>query len=279
MLSILIPANNEAARIGECLTAVLASNVPDTFNKPPEIIVIANGCHDETAKIASSYIQQAKDNGWQLKVINQTVGNKLAALNTGDAKAGFTTRIYLDADVIVSRNLINELQAVLHHDYPVYASGTVVMPIPKTWVSKAYRRIYSRVPFFTHGVPGCGLFAVNQLARKRWGKFPDIISDDTFVRLQFIPKERLRVPATYQWPIVEGFANLIKVRRRQNIGVAQITALYPALMQNDDKPAFSFINILKLMLSDPIGFCIYATVSLAVRMPGNANANSWERGR
>ncbi len=279
MLSILIPANNEAARIGECLTAVLASNLPDTFNKPPEIIIIANGCHDETDKVASSYIKHATDNGWQLKVINLTVGNKLTALNTGDAKAEFAMRIYLDADVIVSRDLVSELYTVLHHDHPVYASGTVVMPIPKTWVSRSYRRIYSRVPFFTHGVPGCGLFAVNQAARKRWGKFPDIISDDTFVRLQFSPKERVSVLSTYQWPVVEGFANLIKVRRRQNIGVAQIATLYPALMNNEDKPAFSFINILKLMLHDPIGFCIYATVSLAVRIRGNANANNWERGR
>lgn len=279
MLSILIPANNEAARIGDCLTAVLASNLPDTFDKPPEIIVIANGCTDETAKVASGYMQQAKNNQWHLKVIELTAGNKLSALNSGDAKAGFSMRIYLDADVIVSPDLMDELHTVLDQDGPVYASGTVIMPVPKTWVSQAYRRIYSRVPFFTHGVAGCGLFAVNELARKRWGQFPDIISDDTFVRLHFSPKERIGVSATYQWPIVEGLSNLLKVRRRQNIGVAQIATLYPALLKNDDKPPSSYMHILKLFLSDPIGFCIYIFVSLAVRMRGKAITTNWERGR
>lgn len=279
MLSILIPANNEADRIGDCLAAILASSLPQEPEEPPEIIVIANGCSDTTAEAASGYIDQARSKGWHLIVLDIPMGGKLNALNVGDEHATNDIRIYLDADIIVSPLLVKELHNVLDRAQPVYASGTVIIANPKTWVSRAYKRIYSRVPFFTQGVPGCGLFAVNAQGRARWEKFPDIISDDTFVRLKFSPDERLSVPATYLWPIVEGFSNLVKVRRRQDIGVAEIAKTYPALLQNDDKPSFNLMHTIKLATSDPIGFCIYATVAIAVRISGKKNTKDWSRGR
>lgn len=279
MLSILIPANNEADRIGDCLAAVLASSLPQQPDTPPEIIVIANGCNDATVPSALSYIDQAKSLGWHLIVLDIPTGGKLNALNVGDEHAANDIRIYLDADIIVSPLLVTELHGVLDCAQPIYASGTVIIANPETWVSRAYKRIYARVPFFTQGVPGCGLFAVNAQGRARWAKFPDIISDDTFVRLKFSPDERVSVPATYLWPIVEGFSNLVKVRRRQDIGVAEIAEIYPALMQNDDKPPFNLMRTIKLAISDPIGFCIYASVAVAVRISGKKNAKDWSRGR
>lgn len=279
MLSILIPANNEVDRIGDCLAAILASSLPQKPDTSPEIIVIANGCIDTTAQAAAGYIDRARSKGWHLIVLDISMGGKLNALNVGDEYATNDIRIYLDADIIVSPLLVKELHGVLDRAQPVYASGTVIIANPKTWVSRAYKRIYSRVPFFTQGVPGCGLFAVNAQGRARWARFPDIISDDTFVRLKFSPDERLSVPATYLWPIVEGFSNLVKVRRRQDIGVVEIAKRYPALMQNDDKPPFNLMRTIKLATSDPIGFCIYATVAIAVRISSKKNAKDWSRGR
>jgi len=279
MLSVLIPANNEADRIGACLAAILASPLPQAPDKRPEIIVIANGCNDDTATIASDYTDMAVSKGWYLIVLNVQEGGKLNALNIGDECASNDTRIYLDADVIVSPLLIGQLYAVLDENTPVYASGTVIIMQPKTWISRAYKRIYARVPFFTEGVPGCGLFAVNGQGRARWDHFPDIISDDTFVRLQFSPKERIGVSATYLWPIVEGFSNLVKVRNRQDAGVTQIVEQYPGLMKNDDKPPFGFIGVIKIAINDPIGFCVYAAVAIGVRMQGKADNKDWSRGR
>uniref|UniRef100_A0AAN0MD34 Uncharacterized protein n=1 Tax=Yoonia rhodophyticola TaxID=3137370 RepID=A0AAN0MD34_9RHOB len=45
--------------------------------------------------------------------------------------------------------------------------------------------------------------------------------------MNFTPAERVEVPATYIWPMVEGFGNLVRVRRRQDIGVAEIAQKYP----------------------------------------------------
>lgn len=277
MFSVLIPANNEADHIGTCLQAILAS---DLVRGPqnPEIIVMANGCCDRTVALAQETETLAWEKGWRLTVLDLPEGNKLRALNAGDSVANFGTRIYLDADVVVSPQVIPQLHAVLAEETPRYASGSLVVAPCRTWISRAYRRIYLRVPFMTQGVPGCGVFAVNAAGRARWGVFPDIISDDTFVRLQFAPEERVAVPAPYEWPIVEGFANLVKVRARQDRGVREIAARYPALLQNDDKPAFGSARVLKLAFSDLIGFIVYAGVAMASRCQ-RKQSHTWSRGR
>lgn len=276
MLSVLIPANNEADQIGTCLQAVLASEMP--AGDAPEIFVMANGCTDQTVAIARQAETLAWEKGWRLQVLEISEGNKLNALNQGDAAARFGTRVYLDADVVVQPGVLGQLAEVLADPSPRYASGTLCVAPCATWVSRAYRRIYLRVPFITHGVPGCGLFAVNAAGRERWGAFPDIISDDTFVRLQFAPNERFAVPARYEWPIVEGFANLVKVRARQDRGVAEIAQKYPALLKNDDKPRFGKGLALKMAVSDPMGFAVYATVALATRLK-RGGSQDWSRGR
>ena len=138
--------------------------------------------------------------------------------------------------------------------------------------------VWRRVPFMAQGVPGCGVFAVNAAGRARWDTFPEIISDDIYVRLQFRPGERQGVPAPYRWPIAEGWRNLVKVRRRQNAGVDEIAARYPALTRNDDKPRFPLPEKLGLALRDPLGFVVYAGVALAVKLTPRTRQD-WSRGR
>lgn len=274
MLSVIIPANNEGPLIGNAMSALFASPRPATV----EIIVVANGCSDDTVKQANAFQQQAAQKGWALKVLDLPEGNKMRALNAADAAASGEARVYLDADVIVSPQLLGLLDDKLRNDRPLYASGTLRLARSSTWTSRAYGRIYACVPFIAKGVPGAGLFAVNGMGRKRWTEFPDIISDDTFVRLQFKPSERVSVPAVYDWPLVEGIANLVKVRRRQNAGVNEIAATYPELLKNDDKTDLGMAGKMRLALRDPVGFLVYAGVALLVKLTSQ-KSGSWERGR
>ena len=276
MISIIIPANNEERMIPQCMTALLAS---DPIEEAVEIIVAANGCTDATAQVAQGWQDRVAAKGWDLVVLDIAQGGKMNALNQADAAAQGDKRVYVDADVVVDPDLLADLAAVLSADGPVYASGDVRIAPAHSFASRAYRQIYKRVPFFTQDVPGCGVFAVNAVARQRWGKFPDIISDDTFVRLSFAPQERVRTRAGYDWPIVEGFANLVKVRRRQNIGVAEVAALYPELMKNDQKTPLGLRKTLGLALSYPIGFFVYGLVSVVVKLTQNHGNPSWSRGR
>lgn len=271
-LAVIIPANNEEDWIARCLRAVLASRGP----AHAQVIVVANGCSDATAEIARGFTRDFAARGWALVVLELVQGSKIAALNAGDGWVTAPVRVYLDADVVVDPDVLGQLAERLDHAAPAYGSGTLVVPRPATPASRAYLRIYQKVPFIAQGVPGCGLFAVNDAGRKRWGDWPDVISDDTFARLNFTGKERHKVPGRYEWPIVEGWSALVRVRRRQNVGVDEIARDYPALARNDDKPELRLMDKLAMALRDPVGFAVYGGVALATRF---GKDTAWARGR
>ena len=104
-----------------------------------------------------------------------------------------------------------------------------------------------------------------------------MIADDGFARLNFSPAERTRVEVPYAWPITEGFRRLIRVRRRQDAGTAQLAERYPDLQQNASGDRPSLGRMLRLGLTDPVGFAVYATVTVAVRL--GRPSQGWDRGR
>ncbi len=276
VFSVIVPASNEARLIERCLESLLASEW--SCAERLECIVVANGCRDDTAARARSLSARFAERGWRLVVLDLPQGGKPGALNAGDAQVrGDGPRAYLDADVVVSPGLLQQLAADLSDAAPRYASGQLEI-VAEGWVSRAYARFWRRVPFMRNGVPGCGLFAVNAAGRTRWTEFPPIISDDTFVRLCFAPTERHSVPAPYRWPIAEGFGALVRVRRRQDAGVAEVEALYPALPDNDDKLPFGRKALLTEAARAPLGFLVYAAVALAVRLTRKGQQD-WSRGR
>lgn len=277
VLSVIIPASNEAGQIGPCLEAVCTSRWQRSA--PVEVIVVANGCSDDTASRARDKTGRFASRGWVLNVIERAEGGKPGALNAGDIAALGAIRVYLDADVLVGADLLAQLADALEHERPRYASGSVRMVAPDSAISRAYARIWRQVPFMAQGVPGCGLFAVNAAGRARWGAFPDIVSDDTFVRLQFRPDERVAVADAYRWPIVSGFRNLVRVRRRQDRGVDEIADRFPDLMKNDDKQPLGRGRMLGMALRDPVGFAVYGSVSLLSRLTRGQGAQDWSRGR
>lgn len=258
--------------IGDCLRALFAS---DPVPGGAEVIVVANGCRDATVQEAKACQEQARD--WTLTVLDLPQGGKPGALNAGEAVARGAVLAYLDADVVVSPALARRIAKALEGPEPGYASGQVVIPAPANRFSRVYAGFYRQVPFFHHGVPGCGVFAMNRAGRVRWGAWPEIISDDTFARLNFTPEERHVVPATYLWPIVEGFGALVRVRRRQDAGVAEIAQRYPALLAHDDARPRGPDWVLRAATRAPLGFLAYVTVASAVRLrPGGTG---WARGR
>lgn len=280
-ISIIVPASNEAAIVGDALEALLASRLDDEAGAPfpIEIVVVANGCTDNTAEVALSFAHRATERGWSLVCLDIPEGDKLNALNVGDDNASFQNRLYLDADVVIDQDLLAALASVLDRPDPIYASGRLRIAEPRSFATRHYAAFWEKLPFVAEGVPGCGLFAVNAAGRALWGRFPDIISDDTFVRLQFAPRQRIAVEEAYDWPMVEGFRNLVRVRRRQDRGVRQVERLFPQLCRNDAKKRLGVGGVLTLAMRDPMGFAVYACVSLAVRIQSRSAGSAWERGR
>jgi glycosyltransferase involved in cell wall biosynthesis len=261
LLSVIIPASNEAGFIGPCLTALLASQPVQA-----EVIVVANGCHDATAAIARGFAGAATARGWRFIVLDLPAGSKPGALNAGDATAQGAARLYLDADVVVSAGVLPQIATALARAAPTYAGATPRIPRAQSRITRAYARFWQTLPFARSTAPGFGLFAVNAAGRARWGEFPAIIADDTFVRLQFLPDERVQVMASYDWPMIEGFAALTRVRRRQDAGMAEIAARFPDLLPHEGKARLGLGGLLTRGLRDPAGFATYAAVSLAVRL-------------
>jgi glycosyltransferase involved in cell wall biosynthesis len=274
-LTIVLPANNEEAYIADCLRALMAS---EPANVPVQLLVVANACTDRTVAVARSFETAATAMGWTMQVVDLAEPGKLNALNVGDDLALGDLRIYLDADVIVSpelvRMLVSELAAT---QAPRYASGIPRIAPARSAVTRAYARFWQQLPFARSEAPGFGVFAMNAAGRARWGRFPAIISDDTYVRLLFAPHERKGVPATYEWPMVEGFDRLVKVRRRQDEGVKEIARKWPELLKNEGKTSPGLKQLLALGLREPAGFLVYAAVTLAVR--SRQGSTHWTRGR
>jgi glycosyltransferase involved in cell wall biosynthesis len=273
-LTIIIPASNEEAYIGRCLDALL---MQDVNAGRLQIIVAANACRDRTESIVAGYEPLMADRGWQLICQSSAEPGKTGALNRADAAVLAPNRVYLDADVLCDPALMGQLRKILDRPEPCYATGTLAVAPAKSWLTRAYAAFWTKLPFVRGGAVGAGLFSVNAAGRARWGAFPHIISDDTFVRLQFAPHERIEVPAKYHWPMVEGWKNLVRVRRRQDAGVVEIYKLYPELHRNEAKAALGKLDILRLALAEPVGFCVYAFVSIAVRL--RAPVSDWSRGR
>ncbi len=274
LLSVLIPASNEERYIDRCLQALFQST---PVGMPVEAVVVANGCGDRTADVARAQQKLAEKAGWSLVVLDLAQGSKPGALNAGDKVARGDLRVYLDADIVVTADVMAQVAAALATDAPIYVGATPVIPAAQSAVTRAYGRFWSRLPFAKSVAPGYGLFAVNAAGRARWDAFPAIISDDTFVRLQFEPTERVQVPARYDWPMIEGFGALVRVRRRQDAGVRELESLYPGLRNREGKAPLGAGQLVRLALADPVGFTTYAAVSLGVRF--KRGGASFTRGR
>lgn len=280
MLSVIIPAHNEERYIDACLSSLVASSEPKEARQGTvQVIIAANGCTDQTVAKAQAFAQAFDDKGWRLDVLEIEQGGKPGALNAGDRAALYGTRIYIDADIVVSAELLDQLASVLRRPDAAYASGQPIVPPAASLISDRYARFWQMLPFVTRDVPGFGVYAVNAAGRALWQDFPEIISDDSFVRHHFKAQERHRVSATYQWPITEGFVNLVRVRRRQDEGLLELRRLYPKLAAEMDPTTPERAEKWRLFRKDPIGFLIYAAVSIVVRLPVLHNRSGWDRGR
>ncbi|MFT4012094.1 MAG: glycosyltransferase [Paracoccus sp. (in: a-proteobacteria)] len=271
--SIIIPAHDEALYIEDCLANLLAQEAPG----PVEVVVVANGCQDDTVARARAMTPDFTTRGWVLRVEDLPQGGKIGALNHGDACVSHGIRLYQDADLRLSPGVLTRMVQALDVPQPRYAGAHLVVRPARSMVSRLYARFWQKLPFVAENVTGAGQWGVNAAGRARWGDFPQIISDDTFARLQFDEPERVLVDGSFEWVIVEGFRTLVRVRRRQDEGVAEIARLYPQLLARQGHVRPSRAELLRLAAADPLGFATYSAVAIAVRM--GRNDQEWARGR
>lgn len=176
--SVVIPAHDEAAAIRRCLDGLLAGFQPGEL----DVLVVCNGCSDETAALARS-------SGHPVRVIELSAASKPAALRVGDLAASAFPRLYLDADVLLpgsaARLVLERLRSgALAVRPPVrYETSGASGPV------RSYYRARSQVPAVLGSLWGAGVYGLSAAGRSRFGSFPDVVADDLWVDRLFSAEE------------------------------------------------------------------------------------------
>jgi glycosyltransferase involved in cell wall biosynthesis len=213
--SIVIPAHNEARVIGRLLDSLLAGSSEDDT----DIVVVCNGCTDDTARIAAA-------RGPRVRVVEIPVPSKHAALRAGDDHARGFPRVYVDADVVIADADVRALTEPLNDDTSGILATAPQRRIPLSgcaWRVRAYYQVWQRLPAVREGLFGRGVIAVSKAGHARIAALPPLMADDLAASLAFAPEERLVVGAASvvvhpprTWP------DLIKRRIRAAVSTAQV---------------------------------------------------------
>lgn len=241
MISIVIPAHNEADVIRRCLESFAVGSTPGEL----DIVVVCNGCSDDTAGIARATSPA-------VRVIETEAPSKTNALNIGDAAARSFPRIYMDADIVMSLESIRKLAEALDGD--ALAASPAVRTVFKAnaeWAVRAYYAFWMALPFVQEGMMAAGVYAVSEEGRRRFDKFPDVIADDGFFRLHFAPHERVEVrDAVSTVTAPSRWADLIRIKTRSRFGVYQLRQRY-ADLYTAERQTKRYAHAIATMLRQP----------------------------
>ena len=271
MPSILIPAHNEANVIARCLTQLVDGFTRENF----EIIVVCNGCDDNTADIVRSISNK-------IICLETYVKSKTYALNYGEKYAHFFPRIYQDADVIVTLETIDALCEKLKEGY-LALSPTVKMNFStSSYFVRAYYDIWLSLPYCEAGMIGAGVYALSEKGRMQFESFPEIIADDEFVRLHFNDNERTKLSSHFSYVSspkrIEG---LIRIKTRSRLGGYQLRNKFPELVNKNKHNYNTVIKQYIFNVKSWPRFAIYLYVNIFTRIRAKRllakNNYSWER--
>lgn len=274
--SVVIPAHNEAAVIGRCLDALFDGMDPEEL----EVVVVCNGCTDETAELARS-------TDYPIRVLELPVGAKAPALRLGEAATTALPRLYLDADVVLpgasARRVLEALDegAVAARPPVRYDSDGA------SWVVRRYYGARARVPALLGALWGAGIYGVSETGRSRFTAFPDVLADDLWIDRQFSRDEITIVdcqPVVVTVPKTMG--SLLPILRRANRGKTSDASHITATAQTQSRRTTlgTVKGLLKLAGGGPqaaLDAFVYAGVAVLTRLTREAAPagvpTGWER--
>jgi glycosyltransferase involved in cell wall biosynthesis len=236
VISIIIPAHNESTVIGRLLTALAAG----PLRQEMDIVVVCNGCTDDTAAIIRQIDPQAR-------VIETDVANKVHALNLADAASTAFPRLYIDADIVVTQDTVRKLATRLLQGPLAVAPRPRIVTDGCSLPVRAYFTIQRMLPSAREGIGGSGVYGLSETGRRRFSVFPPVTADDGFVRIQFAGDERETVEGAVS--LVQAprrLRHLVSIKSRSHFGKYELARLYPHLWQN--KGRSNHASLLKLYL-------------------------------
>ena len=258
--SIIIPAHNEAAVIDR----TLAPLDPLVAAGTAEVIVVPNGCSDDTADRARAHPG--------VRVVELTEGSKAAALNAGDAHATRWPRLYLDADIEASPQALAQAVRALAGDGIHAARPSFRWDLQGAEpLVRAYFRARGRMPSMTRAIWGAGVYGLSEAGHRILGEFPRLIGDDLLVERTFPPGRKY---------IASGPAVVVRAPRTVHDLIAVITRLRrgPA-EQSLDTGRASVWELIRTVTgpSSAVDAICYALLASVGRRRARRSTHGWER--
>ena len=213
MISVVVPAHNESAVIGRLLGGLLGDARPGEF----DVVVVANGCTDDTAEVAAGF-------GADVTVVSTPVPSKFAALRLGDERARGFPRLYVDADVELGTADARALAAALDEPGVLAVAPERELALDRRPTSvRWYYQFWERLPVVRAGLFGRGVIGVNAEGKRRLGEIPDVLGDDLAASVAFEPPHRRVVPrATVRVHAPRTRADLVRRRIRSLTATTQL---------------------------------------------------------
>jgi glycosyltransferase involved in cell wall biosynthesis len=266
VVSVIVPAHQEAAVIGRCLSALAGDGGAGL-----DVVVVANGCTDGTAAVARAALPSAR-------VFELAEASKVAALERGDAAARGDVRVYVDADVEVGAAALHAVAAALRAGTGVLCAAPRIAVAWRDapWFVRAFYRTFLALPYAGDDLVGNGVYALSAEGRRRFGSFPDITADDLFVRNLFTGEERATVAgAEFVVHPPRTLRGLLAMRQRAYRGNREYRERFTSRADGTrDLP-----RLARLAARRPVDVTVYLAVNVAARVQLRLRRTAvrWER--
>lgn len=223
-LTVVIAAHNEASVIERGLAALLA----DADAGEIGVLVVSNGSTDNTSDVAR---RAGAALGHPVEAIDIAQASKIAALRAAEealAARPATTRLYVDADVLLETAVVRQLAAAVDADEPRLGVVTALVDTSRSdLLSRRYYSVWEALARNRAQGSGTGVLAVNKAGLPRIAGWPDVLSDDEWVVRQFGPEERVVVDAEVRQFAARTLSALVRRRARVVNGNRQLDERWP----------------------------------------------------
>jgi hypothetical protein len=192
-------------------------------------------------------------------VLETDVASKVNALNLGDREAVGFPRAYIDGDVVVTAESLWRMVEQLRSGRGLATAPFVRWDLGEASAAvRAFYAIDGRLPSSREGIGGTGVYVLSEEGRRRFGEFPAITGDDTFVRGHFSPDERR--PTEGAFSVVtppRTLAGVITIKTRSHYGNYEIAPRLASLARGRGRS--NWPALLKLMLRPTLwpGIAVY----------------------
>ncbi len=275
-IPVIIPAYNEEAVLERLLQAV--AEQADQVRRLGggerlRVIVAANGCRDDTVRIARSFTRLP-----DFEVLELAEPSKTRAINAAEARCDPGPRIYLDADVVPSAGLLPALVETIRSPEALLVCPTAVYDTSASEAApRAFYDVFTRLPHVTQQMNG-GLYGLTEKGRSRFATFPEVTADDTFVKRLFPPSDRRVLPETFVIHSPRDLRSLINIRTRIIRGGRELADLGGDAYGSTG--ASTAAELVALVRREPrlLGKALlYAGVVTAARIRARRSGTRWER--